>query len=112
MNEEQPAPDELAALFGFTLEELALNRAGRLSDHQRQTLFFLSVGYLVRGLVLVVLNVILAATVADTVHTTGHMVAFVVLCLLMAGIAAFLIRAAYIVTFPTVRIIPPVAAQR
>jgi hypothetical protein len=100
VNNEQPSPDNLAAQFGFTPDELALNRAGEFSDRQRQTLFFLSVGYLVRGLALIVLVIVLAATVADQ-HTTGT----ALLGLLLAGIVLFYLRAAYQVLFPRIAVI-------
>jgi hypothetical protein len=100
VNNEQPSPDNLAAQFGFTPDELALNRAGEFSARQRQTLFFLSVGYLVRGLALIVLVIVLAAAVADR-HTTGT----ALLGLLLAGIVLLYVRAAYQVFSPRVTVI-------
>jgi hypothetical protein len=105
VNNLPPTPDELAALFGFTPTERALNRAGRLSDRQQQTLFFRSVGYLVRGLALTVLNVVLAVAVAGTVRRTWQIAGFVTLCLLIAGMAGLLVRAAYKIMFPRVETI-------
>jgi ABC-type proline/glycine betaine transport system permease subunit len=105
VNEAQPTPDELAALFGFSLDELALNRAGQFSDRQRQTLFFMSVGYLVRGLALVVLTVVLAAAVAETIHTRWQITGFALLSLLIVGMVGLWLRAAYLVRFPHVETI-------
>jgi hypothetical protein len=100
VNNRQPFPDDLAAQFGFTCEELALNRAGEFSARQRQTLFFLCVGYLVRGLALIVLVIVLVAAVGDQ-HTTG----LVLLGLLFAGIVLLYLRAAYQVLFPRITVI-------
>ncbi len=100
MNDVQPTSEELAAQFGFTREELALNRAGEFSARQRQTLFFLSAGYLVRGLALIVLVIVLAVAVADR-HTAG----WVLIGLLLAGIVLLYLRAAYQVLFPRVSVI-------
>jgi hypothetical protein len=105
VNQVQSTPDELAALFGFTLEELAQNRAGHFSDGQRQTLFFQSGGYLVRGLALIALTVVLAAAVADTIHTRWQIAGFVLLGLLIMGIIGLWLRAAYLVMFPHVEMI-------
>lgn len=101
----QPTPDELAALLGFTPEELACNRAGQFSERQHQTLFFLSVGYLVRGLALTVLNIVLTVAVIDTIHKTWQIAGFVLLCLLVGGIIILLFRAAYQIGFPQVETI-------
>jgi hypothetical protein len=100
VNQVQLTPDDLGAQFGFTPEELALNRAGEFSARQRQTLFFLSVGYLVRGLALIVLIIVLVAAVADH-HTIGGML----LGLLFAGIVLLYLRAAYQVMFPRITVI-------
>jgi hypothetical protein len=100
VNDEQPPPNDLAAQFGFTPDELALNRAGEFSARQRQTLFFLSVGYLVRGLALIVLVIVLAAAVADR-HTAGT----ALLGLLLAGIVLLYLRATYQVLSPRVTVI-------
>lgn len=61
--------DELCALFGFTPDELALNRSGRLSARQRQTVRFRAIGLLVRGLAFVILTVILLASQAAQLRT-------------------------------------------
>jgi hypothetical protein len=58
------------------------------------------VGYLVRGLALIVLVIVLAATVGDR-HTTG----WVLLGLLFAGIVLLYLRAAYQVLFPHIAVI-------
>jgi hypothetical protein len=96
----QASPDDLAAQFGFTCEELALNRAGEFSARQRQTLFFLSVGYLVRGLALLVLVIVLAVAVADR-----NAVGIALLILLGGVIAALYARAAYQVLFPRIAVL-------
>ncbi len=94
---------DLGRGFGFTPEELALNRAGRLSDRQRQTVVFRSVGYLIRGLALVALAVVLAAAVAPTIHTPGQIGLFAALCVLVLIIAGLLVRAAFVVAHPAVQ---------
>jgi hypothetical protein len=55
---------ELINLFGFTPEELALNRSGRLSVRQRQQLFYQSLGHLIRGIAVIVLDLVLMASLA------------------------------------------------
>lgn len=93
----QPDVAELGRSFGFTPEELALNRAGRVSDRQRQTIIFRCVGYVVRGVALVVLIVTLAAAVAPTLHTEWQTALFAALCLLGLLIAGLLFRAAVVI---------------
>ena len=100
MNGIQPSPEDLAAQFGFTCDELVLNRAGEFSARQRQTLFFLSVGYLVRGLALLVLVIVLGVAVSDR-HTAG----IVLLVLLFGVIVALYARAAYQILFPHIAVI-------
>lgn len=90
-------------MLGFALDELALNRAGLFSARQRQTLFFTSVGYLVRGLVLTVLSVVLAAWLAPDVRTPGQIALFAALCLSVALVSGLLLHAAFQVLRPTVR---------
>jgi hypothetical protein len=81
-------------MFGFSPDDLALNRAGEFSARQRQTLVFRCVGYLVRGIGLLVLNVILAAYLTTVIHRVWEWALFGLLCALIAVIAALLIRAA------------------
>lgn len=102
MDDVQPTPDQLAALLGFTGDELALNRMGKFSDRQRQTLFFMSVGYLARGLVLIMSTIIMAAVVADTVHTTVQRAGLVLLGLLIIGISGLWLHTARQIVFPHV----------
>ncbi len=86
--------DDLARQFGFTPEELALNRAGRFSARQRQTLIFRCVGYLVRGVGLLVLSVALTAYLTTVIQRMWEWALFGLLCALILVIAILLIRAA------------------
>jgi hypothetical protein len=100
---QPPTAADLARLFGFSLDELALNRTGDLSARQRQTLVFRSIGYLVRGIALIVLSVVLAAYLTTLLHRAWQWVLFGVLCALIAWIAALLARAAYLIlAHPTI----------
>jgi len=95
--------DALARWFGFTPDELALNRAGRLSPRQRQTVFFQGVRVIILGVTLIVLSVMLAAAVAPGVRTGPQRVAFGVLLLLVAALGVLVLRAAGEVLYPRVR---------
>ena len=95
--------EELAALFGFTVEELALNRDGRLSKRQRQGMFYRSWGYLMRGLVLVIIGtgaVIMLTTGAGSALERALLGAVIAL---LGVSAALLIVDAFHVLRPTVR---------
>lgn len=72
MEHSAPTPVTVAQLsqwFGFALEDLALNRAGKLSPRQRQTLRYDAAGQLIRGCAALVLGIILTATVAPAAET-------------------------------------------
>lgn len=94
---------DLGRCFGFTPEEVTLNRAGRVSDRQRQAIVFHGVGYVVRGAALLVLIVTLAAAVAPTLRTAWHVALFAALCLLGLLIAGLLFRAAALIVRSPVR---------
>ena len=95
---------DLARLFGFTPDELALNRAGHFSTRQRQTLIFRYVGYLVRGVGLVILTIVLAATVTVFIHHPWGWALFGLLCALIMLLAGLWVRAVtLIIVRPTIR---------
>lgn len=59
---DAPLPaGELAALFGFTLDDLALNRAGHLSARQRQDVLYRNARVFVSGAILALISVIVLA---------------------------------------------------
>lgn len=95
--------DALARWFGFTPDELALNRAGCLSTRQRQNVLFQGVRVIVLGVVLIVLNVMLAAAVAPGARSGPQQAAFGALIVLIAAIIVLVLRAAGEVLFPRVR---------
>ncbi len=90
-----PTLADLAALFGFTPAECALNRTGQFSERQRQTLFFRSVGYLVRGSALLVLNLILSAYLTAFLRRPTEWGLFGLYCLLIAGMTLLIARAIF-----------------
>ncbi|MBN1564579.1 MAG: hypothetical protein JXA10_12110 [Anaerolineae bacterium] len=95
--------DDLARLFGFTLDDLALNRTGQFSAQQRQTLIFRSVGYLVRGVGLDILLIILGAYVTTLIHSAWEWALFGLLCVSIAVIMGLWIKAMYqIIAHPTI----------
>lgn len=97
-----PATVEALALWlGFSPEELALNRAGRLSDRQRQTVRFQGIRLVVVGAALILLNVLLAAAVAPTVPPSEKP-ALGVLVLLIAVLVFMVGRASAEVLLPHV----------
>lgn len=95
--------EQLAVLFGFTPGELALNRAGRFSERQRQQLAYQSVGYLLRGIGFLVLSVILTASLYEPDMERGQAAAFITVGLLLLMISGYLLFAAYRVFSPTVQ---------
>ncbi|MBN2306013.1 MAG: hypothetical protein JXQ72_16140 [Anaerolineae bacterium] len=107
MAHQQPALDldDLPDLFGFTPEELALNRAGRFSTRQRQQVRYHSVGYLVRGAAFLVLCMILAVTLIPLLHRAGEWIAFVGVCLTVIGLIVWWGIAAARIARPVVRTI-------
>lgn len=92
----------LGDLFGFEPGEAALNRAGQLSPRQRQQVIYRSVGYIVRGLAVCLLNGILAAAVSPTIDRPWQRAAFVILCAFVALLGLDLLSAAYRCLFPRV----------
>lgn len=96
-------PETLAGLFGFTLDELALNRDGKLSARQRQNVFYQSWGYLMRGIALVVFGTGLTIILGRTVDSARDRVLIAGIAVLQAVCAAFLILNTYRVLRPTVR---------
>jgi len=100
---DDPARHELAALFGFTPHELALNRIGYLSQRQRQRLFYRSVGYLVNGLGVVLLNAILLAAVAPRAQRPWQRIVLSALWVSLALFAALVVVSAWRVFSPDVK---------
>lgn len=98
-----PAVQDLAALFDFTPHELALNRVGHLSRRQRQRLFYRSVGYLVNGLGVVLLNAILLSAVAPRVQRPWQRTMLGVLWMSLALFAVLVIVSALRVFSPQVK---------
>lgn len=100
-----PPPDQidLARTFGFTPEELALNRAGRLSARQRQMVLYHSTGYLVRGVAALVLGVVLLAALVAGVERPWEWALFGAAVILLAGFALGLVIAAVRVARPAMQ---------
>lgn len=96
---------DLADRFGFTLDELALNREGQLSARQRQTVFYRSWGYLARGIVLVVLSTGITLTLTRSAETRRDWALIVVLAILGAIAASLLILNGIRTLRPTVQIV-------
>lgn len=88
----------LAALFGFEPDEVALNRAGRLSLRQRQDARYRDMSGVVRGTAGVVLTSILAASL----HAQLSPAAQAALVAGIAALAALAIRAGYRMLYPGV----------
>jgi len=78
--------EQLADWLGFTPDELAANRSGRLSTRQHRDMLYRHVGDLVRGAVAFCLGCILLATVAQSADRVWEQVlsgmAFVALIVL------------------------------
>lgn len=101
---DSPTLDDLADRLGFTLEECAFNRAGLLSERQRQMLFFRGIGHIVRGIALVVLCVVLAAYLTTVIQHRYQWALFGLLCTLIVIVILLLIRAIYhMVARPSIR---------
>ncbi len=100
---EHPLPVAvLSELFGFAPEALAANRAGHLTDVQRQDLLFHSLGYLVRGLVMLVLSLALIASVTPLADTLANQILLVLACAALLVLGADWLIAAYRVLRPCV----------
>lgn len=98
-----PAMQDLAAIFGFTPHELALNRIGLLSARQRQRLFYRSIGYLVNGLGVVCLNAILLSAVASRITRPWQRAILGFLWASLALFAVLVIVATWRVLSPSVK---------
>lgn len=98
-------PGTLAGLFEFTLDELALNRAGKLSARQRQNVFYQSWGYLMRGIAMVVFGGGLTIILAGCVESARDRALIAGIAVLQAICTTFLVVNAYRVLRPTVRIV-------
>lgn len=90
-------------MFGFTPEELALNRAGQFSTRQRQQLAYQSIGYLVRGIAVMVLSVLLTVTLAARARQPWEIAAVALTGALLVGLCGMLLFAAYRVFKPTIK---------
>jgi hypothetical protein len=108
---EHPPPDgqplsaeELAGLFGFAPDALAANRAGRLSDEQRQDLLYRSIGYLVRGLVMLTLGATLIAMTYPLARAGWEGALWIGMCVLWLALGALWLAAARDVARPQVRV--------
>ncbi len=100
---EHPLPvAALSELFGFAPEALAANRAGHLTDVQRQDLLFYSLGYLVRGLVMLVLSLTLIASVIPLADTPTNQVLLALACAALVVLGTGWLIAAYRVLRPRV----------
>lgn len=82
-----PTVDELADMFGFTPDDLALNRAGQFSARQRQQVVYQSVGYLVKGIAFLVLCGVLIASLLPSIHRPWEWIMLAVTILLVAALA-------------------------
>lgn len=99
---EHVARDELADLFGFTPDELALNRAGKFSARQRQTVRYTAIGHLVRGVALVIFGAGALLMFAPQAHTARDRVLAGLLAGLLLVIVALLVVSVRRVWFPAV----------
>jgi hypothetical protein len=104
MSPDQPAlpTTTLAAQFGFSLDELAQNRAGTLSARQQQDVFYRSWGYLARGVVLLVVGIGVALWLAPSAEGTFHYALLAGVALLLGINAAIFLADLYRVVRPTV----------
>lgn len=102
--DEHPLPvTALAELFGFTPETLEANRAGHLTDGQRQDLLYHSLGYLVRGLVMLVLSLTLIASVTPLADTRLNQVLLAIACAVSVALGAGWLVAAYRIVHPRIQ---------
>ena len=95
--------DALAQWFGFSAEELALNRAGYLSARQRQNVTFQGIGIILMGGTLILLDTLLAARVAPSARTQPERLALYVLVLLIVFLGIVISRGAADILVPRVR---------
>lgn len=109
---EHPLPvTALSELFGFSPEALEANRAGRLTDEQRQDLFYHSVGYLVRGLVMLVLSLTLIASVTPLARTPLNQTLLAIACVALLALGGSWLIAAYRVVRPQVQAVSGAVQQ-
>ena len=102
--DEHPLPvTALAELFGFAPETLEANRAGRLTDEQRQDLVYRSLGYMVRGLVMLVLSLTLIASVTPLAETPVNQALLAVACVALLALGGSWLIAAYRIVRPRVQ---------
>ena len=108
---EQPCPEghplsaeELAGMFGFAPDALIANRAGLLSDGQRQDLRYRSAGHLVRGAVMLLGGAMLIAAVAPLAEVAWQRALWIGVCALWLVLGVLWLAAARDVARPTVRI--------
>jgi len=100
---QQPlSAEELAGLFGFAPDALAANRAGRLSDRQRQDLRYRSIGHLVRGAITLVGGVVLIAAVSPLAEAAWERALLMGACALWLALGVLWLIAARDVARPTV----------
>jgi hypothetical protein len=86
-----PLPSaQLADMFGFTLDDLALNRAGQFSARQRQNLLYRSARIFVCGAALLLMSVIVIATLYQSVPQRSWFVLLALLAILQGVILIIL----------------------
>lgn len=83
---------QLADLFGFTLDDLALNRLGQFSAQQRQNLIYRSVRIFVCGAALLLMSVIVIATLYQRVPWHSRFVLLALLVILQGVTLTFFAR--------------------
>lgn len=100
---QQPlSAEELADLFGFAPDALAANRAGLLSDRQRQDLRYRSIGHLVRGAMMLVGGAVLIAAVSPLAEAAWERALLVGVWVLWLVLGLLWLTAARDVARPTV----------
>lgn len=83
---------ELAGMFGYTLDELALNRAGQLSARQRQDMIYRSARVFVSGAVLLLMSVITVICLYRIVPRRGWWALLAATVLLQVTLLLVLVR--------------------
>lgn len=112
VNNEHPLPvTALAELFGFPPEALEANRAGRLTEKQRQDMFYYSVGYLVRGLVMLVLGLTLIVSVAPLARRPVNQFLLALACGALLMLSGSWMAATYRILRPRVQVACGLARQ-
>lgn len=108
---EQPRPagrplsaEDLAGMFGFAPDALNANRAGRLSDRQRQDLRYRSIGHLVRGATMLLGGAVLSAAISPLAETAWQRALWIGVCVLWLALGLLWLAAARGVARPTVHI--------